>query len=134
MSDVGERSELLASALDARRDELGLTWDRVLDLTGLSDQGLMNVRKGLRRKYQARTTGPICAVMRWRYDSIDRLLRGEPAVPLDASIQRDDGPTGALRERVEVLAAQVGELLRVVHGLGADVEQLKRGGGQAGVD
>ena len=110
---MNRHSEALASAIEERCAELGIGENELRDLTGLSRQGFTNVRRGLIRDYQERTTGPLCKALRWRHDSVSRLLQGLPAVPLDVPKPPiDSGGLDQIREqlaRMIELVVMIGE-------------------------
>jgi hypothetical protein len=93
---VRETSDHLAQRIEQRRVELGYTPTSLRKATGLSLEGLKNLRKGKIRSYQERTTGPVTRAFGWTPDSIDRLLRGEEPqlvdsgspIPLDDDVRR----------------------------------------------
>lgn len=67
----------LAACIEARMEELGLSPTDLAEASGLTLQALGNVRKGLRRKYQRRLTGPLTKALGWSSDSIRLALDGE---------------------------------------------------------
>lgn len=80
---TGEHRETvagMAEAIDARRQELGIASIAEFERrTGITREGLKPLLAGERRRYQDRLKWPVCAALGWTADSIDRLLRGEPA-------------------------------------------------------
>jgi transcriptional regulator with XRE-family HTH domain len=110
------RVESMASTIEARRLALGLTIQDLVDQTGLTRPGLAPLLRGDRRNYQERLTLPICRVLRWTPDSIDRLLAGQEPIETSPITRPDD-------ELVE-LRAQVADLTRTVRELGASVATL----------
>ena len=98
-----ETSRHLAERIEARRQQLGLNPTQLAAATGLSPQGLKNIRKGAIRKYQERLTLPLTRVLGWTPDSIDRLLAGEEPVELVR-------PSGDVESRVESLEHRIEEL------------------------
>lgn len=143
----------VADAITNRRRELALDLAEFIRLTGLSRQGLAPLLAGERRKYQERLTLPVCRVLRWTPDSIDRLFAGKPAIPNGGEASDTDplhlGPdtreyideklnalaraaermevAGAeaerWRQRTEEQVAATQELLAQTQGLVVDIEQ-----------
>lgn len=73
----------LAEAIESRRKQLRLSPGDFVSVTGLTAPGLAPLRKGHRRNYQEKLKLAVADALRWTPDSIDRLLRGEPAVTLE---------------------------------------------------
>lgn len=79
-------SAFLREHIAQRMKELGYNPSSLRRATGLTGQGLLNIRNGEIRKYQARTTQPITMALRWTPDSIERLLRGEPPITWEENL------------------------------------------------
>jgi len=114
VSTMTETAPELAKAIEARRKELGLAPGELAQAAGVSVQGLAPLRKGVRKQYQDRLTLSVCRVLGWTPDSIERLLRGEPAQLVEVS-QLDD--VAELRAHVAELSDRVAVLQRLVDGL-----------------
>lgn len=102
----------MAEAVEARRKELGLSPVELARQAGVSMAGLGPIRKGYRRAYQERLTRPVCRALRWTDDSIDRLLRGEPAEAVASEPEVDD--LSRLRDEVERQGQRIQDLSRLV--------------------
>ena len=74
----------MTAAVEARRQELGLTPDAFAAATGLTRTGASNVRRGERRDYQDKTITGVAVALRWKRDWYERLLRGDQPEPEDA--------------------------------------------------
>lgn len=68
----------LTTAMDERRDQLGLTWRQVAAAGGLSYETVRVARK-VRRDMPPRTRRGIERGLQWPSGAIDRILTGEPA-------------------------------------------------------
>lgn len=90
----------LAEAIETRRKELGLDVADLVTMSGLTRPGLAPLLRGERRAYQDRLTLPICRVLRWRPDSIHRLLDGQSPITLDD--ERADTYYRSLAELIEM--------------------------------
>lgn len=77
--DGGEMN-YLARCIEQRMVELDLSPTDLAAETGLTLQALANVRKGLRRRYQRRLTGPLTRALGWSPDSITRAMDGRPPI------------------------------------------------------
>lgn len=116
--------ELLRDRIEERRRQLGLDPQAFVEATGLTRGGLDPLRKGYRKQYQERLTIPVCRVLGWTPDSIDRLLRGEEPVLL-VSQQRDRDPVVEELVRLkDASTAQMQELTERVLRLEAHVADL----------
>lgn len=104
-----EINQGLARAIEQRRRALHLTVSELARKAGVSQQGLMPLRRGEVRNYQERLTGPVCGALEWTPDSIDRLISGGEPVELDAAT-----PPVDLAERVERLEQVVLRLGRAM--------------------
>lgn len=104
-------SDRLRDTIEARRAHLGYTPTTLQAVTGLSAQGLKNIRKGVVRDYQERTTNPLCQALRWTPDSISRILAGGDPVEVEAA-EPDPGEFSQLRGAVHALSQVVEELAR----------------------
>lgn len=121
MGAMNNRSAHLASRVEARRRELGMTPTELADATGLSAAALLNLRNGEIRRYQERLTLPLTRVFGWSPDSIDRLLNGDEPVRVDVAADPDD--VTRLRAAVESLALAV-RRIALVTGVSLDDLQL----------
>jgi hypothetical protein len=115
--------EGMAVTIEARRLALGLTVQDLIEQTGLTRPGLTPLLRGERRKYQERLTLPICRVLKWTPDSIERLLAGDEPIELDPVTP--PGELSALRDQVGELTALVADLAATVASLGDEVAQLR---------
>jgi transcriptional regulator with XRE-family HTH domain len=104
LTDIVEHSQLLADAIEHRRVELGLSPSEFAEATGVTMEGLRRLRRGEVRRYQQRLTGPVCRILGWTPDSIDRLLSGQPPETV----------SGGVSEPVLRLAAENAELQRSI--------------------
>lgn len=124
--DVGVTTvDGMAELIEARRRALGLTVQDLIEQTGLTRPGLAPLLRGERRRYQERLTLPVCRVLKWTPDSIDRLLAGGPPVEIDedaASIGPD--AVAALHDQLDQLRRTVDELAQDVAALRAEVADL----------
>ena len=115
----------MAELIEARRRALGLTVQDLIEQTGLTRPGLAPLLRGERRRYQERLTLPVCRVLKWTPDSIERLLAGGPPVEIeDAAVIAPDS-VAALHEQVDALRRTVDELSREVAVLRAEVADLR---------
>jgi len=114
----------MARAVEDRRRELGITLPRFREITGLTDQALRNVRRGLRRRYAESTVMSVAGALSWEVDWYDRLLAGEEPVEVSSPGRPHGGGWAALEQHVR-LQAQVEELAARVQELEAEVERLK---------
>jgi hypothetical protein len=112
----------LASAVEARRIALGFTPTSFAEATGLTAQGLAPIRKGVRKAYQERLTAPVCRVLQWSPDSIERIMNGL-------------GPVELVKQQVGVVADTVDAemMLAIVRRLDAVVGRLEALADQSGV-
>ncbi|PZG38106.1 hypothetical protein C1I98_24680 [Spongiactinospora gelatinilytica] len=105
-----ERAERV---MDERRAELGLNWEEVIELTGLTKEGLRTIRRGEALNPRTRSRRGIESALQWTVGSFDRLLQGGDPIPL---------PPGANTWQEEFLR-RVTALLsprHYAHGLHAD--------------
>lgn len=112
----------LAAAIEARMTELRIDATALAERSGLSLQVLKQVRSGYRKEYQNRLKWPLCDALGWTPDSIDRLLRGEPAQI--ATPQMDE----ATADVVEALTVSVVEIRSTVAALLRRVSDLEQRG------
>lgn len=112
-------SPALRDAVAARMDDLEMSPTDFESATGLSGTALLNLRRGEIRRYQKRLTGPVCRALFWTPDSIDRLLRGEPAIEVTKPVRLEsvvellagmDDTTDAAVVRFEQISAQLAAL------------------------
>jgi transcriptional regulator with XRE-family HTH domain len=75
----------MGEAVEARRKELGLTITEFVRRAGLTDAGVMPVRKGYRRNYQDRVKLGVARALDWPNDALDRLMCGEDPAKLEGS-------------------------------------------------
>lgn len=117
----------MAEAIAARMKELDLYPAALIEATGLTGPGIMPVRKGERKAYQARLTGPLCKALGWTPDSIERLMRGEPPVELRSTVkpaEHDADPLSALQAQVNDLSAELLAVQDHLKSLAQDVARL----------
>lgn len=90
----------LAGHIAARMRQLSLGPAELAERAGVSQAGLRHLRRGHRKDYQPRFTGPVCRALGWTPDSIERILAGgEPVLDGEPAVDRD--PT--LREVRDLL-------------------------------
>lgn len=138
VTDEPSRSTHLSDRVEARIAALGFSPTTLAEATGLTPQGLLNVRNGVIRKYQRRTTLPLTKALKWTPDSIERLLRGEEPIELEPA---DELPQPEAADVVDELATQLARLATDHEELKQEVKALARqiaratrraeGGGQA---
>ena len=121
----------MAEAIERRRVERGLTVSEFARAAGVTPQGLVPLRKGVRRNYRERLKIGVCAALGWTPDSVDLLLKEHPpneatdhepartAVRATDSVTRDD--LDAVRRE---LKADVRELLGETIVIDLDVAQV----------
>lgn len=114
-----ERVPGLAEAIKERRIQLNIL--SVSDLARAANvtlEGLRPLVAGERRKYQDRLKWPVCEALKWTPDSIDRLLRGEPAEVMEgtaaATIAVVDLAPAALEHRINQLEKAYREMAATV--------------------
>lgn len=73
----------LRDAVEKRRKELGLGPGALAEAAGVTNEGLMPLRRGYRKQYQERLTAGVCRALGWTTDSIDRILAGGQPQLLD---------------------------------------------------
>ena len=112
----------MAELIEARRRALGLTVQDLIEQTGLTRPGLAPLLRGERRRYQERLTLPVCRVLKWTPDSIDRLLAGGPPVEIEVALEPD--LVAALQEQVDQLTRTVERLQDELTALRAEVSDL----------
>ena len=119
-----EIHEPLATAIAARMDELGLSPTDLVRQTGLTYQGISNVRRGEIRQYQKRTTTPLAAALYWTPGSIEAILAGGEPELIDPP-----PPVSSPEADADVLR-QLEELRQEVHqnhlDLSAHIEKTTR--------
>jgi transcriptional regulator with XRE-family HTH domain len=135
VSDVPQ-SDHLADAIKARRLEKGWNVQRFVEETGITRQGLQPLLRGEVRNYQDRLTLAVTKALDWTPDSIERLMRGEPA-------ERTNGPDNPsealiaevadLRMRLVDLQALADEAMPAIEELTRRVVRLEAAGGQTAV-
>ncbi|MEU4224386.1 hypothetical protein AB0F17_08835 [Nonomuraea sp. NPDC026600] len=85
----------LGRYMEDRRLELGLLWEQVAELTGLSAQGLRDVREKSGRP-RPLTKQAIEKALQWEPGSIDLILAGGEPIPLSpAPLRRRQEPSPA---------------------------------------
>ena len=119
MSAVKDISPRLRDAIEARRAALGIGKSELAERAGVTVQGLAPLRRGEVRAYQDRLKFAVCRVLGWSNDSIDRLMRDEPAVVVAGEVVSQPGatagdPTVALRQEVTELALRLDHLQGLV--------------------
>lgn len=114
----------------ARREHLGLSKRAAALKAGISEIVWRQIESGLRQiapgQYveaapSRKSRIGVCRALNWTDNSIDLLLQGMPAEPLDVT-QPDD--VEQLRERVERLAVQVERLSRTSIAMSAAIDSL----------
>lgn len=106
----------MAEAIARRMRELGLRPGSFALAAGVTAQGLTPVRRGYRRDYQDKVRYGVAAALRWEPDALERLMRGEPPIPLPDDDPNPPVVTAADLRRLEdkmdqVLAAMSGNRL-----------------------
>jgi transcriptional regulator with XRE-family HTH domain len=96
----------LASAIEARRDQLGLSPTELAERAGVTLPGLAPLRRGERRAYQDRLTVGVEDALSWPRGTIRSILAGRPAPDLQAPIHTD--VTAAVLARLERIEAHLG--------------------------
>jgi hypothetical protein len=106
----------MGEAVEARRVELGLTITEFVRRTGLTDAGVMPVRKGYRRNYQDRVKLGVARALEWPNDALDRLMAGEDPATLTKAQPRGD--------RLAIVNGKsVDDLPAIGHGLSAEDQE-----------
>jgi transcriptional regulator with XRE-family HTH domain len=126
MPTVWSVNPKLAAAIEARRKELGLSVQDIATQAGVTRQGLRPLLKGEERDYQDRLKFPVCRVLGWTNDSIDRILRGgEPVINGGGvvTLLPLPGERSPIPDIVATLVRQMDELTQLVEALDADVRQ-----------
>lgn len=98
----------MADAIEARRNELGLSVGSLADAAGLTRQGLAPLRAGLCRAYNDATIFGLAGALRWPNDWYARVRRGEP--PMDG--EKADDPE--VSRRLDELERQAEETKRLL--------------------
>lgn len=106
-------NQLMVEAFARRCDELRLTLNDLVDRSGLTRQGIANVKNGHERHYHKATIYGIAEALEWEPDWYDRLRAGKKPKP--AISRSDDGPR-----------SEVGELRRAVRELLLDAKDRER--------
>jgi len=88
----------MAEAIEARRIVVGLTPGRFAAAAGLTSQGLMPVRRGLRRRYQDKVKLGVARALAWPPDALDRLMAGEDPATFD----EEPTPPGGVRDGADI--------------------------------
>ena len=102
MTTQANRQEL-ADLMDARRQELGLTWDEVAAGADMSREGLRRVREG-GRNMRPLTKSGIERALSWTPGSVDAILEGGEPTPLRRTVY------GAARAVLDGQATARGEV------------------------
>jgi transcriptional regulator with XRE-family HTH domain len=111
---VTDTDRHLSDAIEQRRLELGLSVQDLANQTGLTREGLRPLLRGERRKYQDRLKLPVCRVLGWSPDSIDRLLAGGTVITMNG---QHDPPERSRDEIKADLDAILQRLAAIEHGL-----------------
>lgn len=111
----------LRDAVEQRRKALGLGPGALAEAAGVTNEGLMPLRKGYRKQYQERLTAGVCRALGWTTDSIDRILAGDQPVLAD---QQAGGRVEVLEEQISSLLVEVARLARVVRQQGEQLAAL----------
>lgn len=77
---TGSHHERLAELMDARRLELGMTWEEVASAAGIKPPTLRAIRNGTNRPSQLTKRG-IERALRWAPGSVDAILAGGDPTP-----------------------------------------------------
>ncbi len=103
----------MAEAIDKRMRMRRLTPTAFVGLAGLTEPGLAPVRKGVRRRYAAKTILGVAAALRWPVDWYDRLVAGEDW----RTFPDTDHADSPLSDRARITALEI-EMRRVQEALG----------------
>lgn len=114
-----DTSDLLRDRIEARITERGfLTYDAFAAACGLTPQGLARLRKGEVRRYQKRLTVPVCDVLGWSHDSIERMMRGEEPIEVSpsppSSAEGLDARLAEMDRKIEETRSRLASLLLLV--------------------
>lgn len=80
----------MAQAVERRRLALDLSLGDFERISGLTRQGLLPVRNGVRKAYSEKTRRGVARALRWPIDWYDRLLAGEDPDTLADAVERTD--------------------------------------------
>lgn len=110
----------MAEAIEQRRLERQLSPGDFAEAAGLTRQGLVPVRRGKRRDYQAKVRHGVARALAWPADWYDRLLAGEDwrAFP--------DGEHPATRSTDARLTAVEAEVVEIRQILGRVEQAIER--------
>ena len=113
----------MATAVERRMTELGLTPTTFAAASGLTYEGLLPVRKGVAKSYAAKTRQGVARALGWPHDWYQRLVAGEdPRSWTDAP-----GATEAtVMARLDNLEAGQAEISGLVRELIAEVRAGRR--------
>lgn len=108
----------MAEAIEDRRQMLHLSPSDFARVAGVSLQGLVPVRAGARRKYQAKVRNGVARALQWPVDWYDRLIEGEnwrdfqaQVISLPVIDGTQNGRLTALEERFDRLEEKVQKLV-----------------------
>lgn len=107
----------MAERVEARLTERRLSPGGFAEAAGLTRQGLADVRKGRRKRYQAITIHGVAKALGWGPDWYERLLAGEAPVEEDhgtATSQLDQitKDVAELQDRLSQVEESLTEILR----------------------
>lgn len=103
--------ERLASAIEARRGELGLSLRQVAELAGITGETLRAVRKGSNEPSSLTKRG-IERALAWAAGSVDHILDGDGPLPADKPPADPMGATEAILDDMERRVADMKRLSR----------------------
>ncbi|GAA2092541.1 hypothetical protein GCM10009780_37320 [Actinomadura alba] len=105
--------------MDARRLELGLTWDQVAALSGVHRETLRTIRRGT-GDIRSLTKSGIEKALQWAAGSIDAILAGGDPTPIEPP-REPDRPPAPEREMSPIER----ELLERIRRHEAELERLR---------
>ncbi|MEU5853991.1 hypothetical protein ABZ799_01565 [Nocardiopsis dassonvillei] len=81
---MNQTAQRLDALIDRRRLDLGLRWKDVADTVGVTQQTLLEARKG--RQISELTAAGIERFMNWKPGSVARILDGSDPIPEEADV------------------------------------------------
>ena len=118
----------MADAVEARRRALGLGPGDFAKFSGLTRQGLDDVRNGVRKRYLDKTINGVARALHWRDDWYERLAAGQEPVESapEARPAGERSPADDVTDRLDSLQDQVRELSEQIAALTAALGQRER--------